>query len=347
MGRDLSFPGNKDASAVELPYLRFLDGLRAVSVLAVVFYHAGLKAIPGGFIGVDVFFVISGFLIINQIARRLQRNDFSILEFYGRRCLRILPPFFIVLAASALIASFVLVAPGEIREFGRQALWSSLMLVNHLFVSQQGYFDAAAEAKPLLNMWSLAVEEQFYLGVPLTLLALWLVPLRYAVWIVGVLALASFAGCVYFTSDEGTNYAFYFTTLRAWEFVVGGSITLILPFVTRLPALLVTAIGLGGIAAIGVGVTALNAEMLYPYYYALLPVLGAACVITCGLVDPNSIVSRALSIRPMVAIGLISYSWYLWHWPLLSFWRTWSAGQSTLRLDLVVVAVSAVLASIT
>jgi len=347
MGSNPLSVGTKETSTSELPYLPFLDGLRAISVLAVVLYHAGLKFIPGGFIGVDIFFVISGFLIINQIARRLQRNDFSLTEFYGRRCLRILPPFFVVLGASALIASVVLVTPPEVRDFGQQAAWSSLMLVNHFFASQQGYFDAAAETKPLLNIWSLAVEEQFYLGVPLTLLALWLIPLRYAVWIVGVLAMASFAGCVYFTSYKDTNYSFYYTTLRAWEFIAGGSITLISSFVARLPAALVTGIGVAGIAMIGAGATLLGTGMPYPYYYALLPVLGAVCVIVCGVAEPSSIPARALSIRPMVAIGLISYSWYLWHWPLLSFWRTWSVGRSSLLQDLAVVGVSLVLAILT
>src|SRR5690606_15744056 len=144
-----------------------VDVLRALSVVAVVAYHAGMPGIPGGYVGVDVFFVISGFLIIGQIVAEHGRGRFSYAGFWARRALRILPTYLLVIVASSLIALYVLVMPGEFREFGRQVAWSAGMVVNHLCLNEQGYFDAAAEAKPLLHLWSLAVEEQFYLGAPI------------------------------------------------------------------------------------------------------------------------------------------------------------------------------------
>src|SRR6186713_2906638 len=147
-------------------YRPFIDGLRAVSILVVVLYHVGIPGIEGGYVGVDVFFVISGFLIISQIVAGMHRGTFSFSEFWARRALRILPPYLLVLAVTAALARFVLVMPDEFRAFSREARDAALMIVNHLYLSQQGYFDTGSDSKVLLHLWSLAVEEQFYLVAP-------------------------------------------------------------------------------------------------------------------------------------------------------------------------------------
>ena len=153
-------------------YLAFVDGLRAVSILAVVGFHIRLAGFPGGFVGVDVFFVISGFLIINQIKSALEANRFSIVGFYSRRALRILPPFILVLLATLAVAPFVLPAPTVYLEYMRQAAISPLMLSNFLFYTRQGYFDLNADEKPFLHTWTLSIEEQFYLLAPILLILL-------------------------------------------------------------------------------------------------------------------------------------------------------------------------------
>ncbi len=144
-----------------------IQALRAIAVTSVVGYHAGLSFLPGGFVGVDVFFAISGFLIINHIIAEHHRGVFTFASFYAKRAIRILPPYYIVIIASVIIGDYVLVFDEEVERFGQEVVWSSLMLANYLFLGQQGYFDIAAETKPLLHLWTLAVEEQFYLVVPL------------------------------------------------------------------------------------------------------------------------------------------------------------------------------------
>src|SRR5688572_19395445 len=159
-------------------YLPFVDGLRAVSILAVVGFHIGLAGFPGGYVGVDIFFVISGFLIINQIKDGLEANRFSIVGFYARRALRILPAFLIVVLATLVVAPFVLPAPTIYLEYTRQAAISPLMLSNFLFYRRQGYFDLQADEKPFLHTWTLSIEEQFYLLAPILLITLFILNKR-------------------------------------------------------------------------------------------------------------------------------------------------------------------------
>src|SRR5262245_18698592 len=186
-------------------YRPFIDGLRAVSILAVVLYHVGIPGFSGGFVGVDVFFVISGFLIISQVIEGLRRGSFSFANFWARRALRILPPYLLVLVFTAAAAPFVLVTPEEFTQFSRELRDAALMLVNHLFLSQQGYFDTAAETKVLLHAWSLAVEEQFYLAASVLLPGAWWLAMRIERptlqrhllgWTAAVLFVGSLAGCI-------------------------------------------------------------------------------------------------------------------------------------------------------
>ena len=320
-------------------YLAFVDGLRAVSILAVVGFHVGLAGFPGGYVGVDVFFVISGFLIINQIKDALEANRFSIVGFYSRRALRILPPFIVVLLATLAVAPFVLPAPAVYLEYMRQAAISPLMLSNFLFYTRQGYFDLNADEKPFLHTWTLSIEEQFYLLAPILLILLFrLGKGRFGALAVAIaipLGVASLVGAIAFTIVDGRNPAFYFPQWRAWEFIAGGLIGPgLAAAVSRLPRVAIDAIGVVGLALIVAAITMLDAGTPYPSWRAIVPVAGAALVILSGLANPQNLVARLLSLRLMVAIGLVSYGWYLWHWPILSYLRILRLGEPSLIPDL-------------
>src|SRR5215831_10537454 len=281
---------------------RFIDGLRAVSILAVVFFHVGVPGFSGGFIGVDVFFVISGYLIITQIIGQLERGTFALADFWARRALRILPPFALVTGVTIALAGWLLVMPTEIRDFGNSVAYASAMIANYFFYAQQGYFDTAANLKPLLHTWTLSVEEQFYVVAPLLLVALFWVQMvtkRPAIFVASTVVLgASLAMCIFSTAPE-KNAAFYLMQYRAWEFVAGGLVVAIVPLVRRAPRECCELGAVIGLAAIAGPLT----------------------------------VYRVLATFPFVAIGLISYSWYLWHWPLLSFARIYGFGPHQIRAN--------------
>ena len=307
-------------------------------------YHVGIPGISGGYVGVDVFFVISGFLIISQIVAGLQRGTFSFGEFWARRALRILPPYLLVLAVTAALAPFVLVMPDEFRAFSREVRDAALMVVNHLYLSQQGYFDTSSDTKVLLHLWSLAVEEQFYLVAPCLTVLLWQLPVwlqrpalrsRLLLWAALLMFGGSLAGCILLTSG-GRNYAFYLTVLRAWEFIAGGAIGFLVPLAARLPRRLHGWLAAAGLAAILVAAASFRSDTLYPSWRAMVPVFGATAVILAGLADPKTPVIRLLAAPPLVWIGLVSYAWYLWHWPLLALSRIHNFGERDLASDLLV-----------
>lgn len=319
-------------------YLAFVDGLRAVSILAVVAYHIGVPGIPGGFVGVDIFFVISGFLIINQIKSGLSSGRFSIWSFYAHRGLRILPLYFIVLLATFAAAPFILPTGDVYWDFLASASTAPLMVTNVVFYLTQGYFDISGIEKPLLHTWTLSVEEQFYLVAPILLLLVFRLDGRrfgsIAVAFGTILGAVSLAGAIAKTNLNGPNPAFYLSQWRAWEFLAGGFIGgQLVSAVRRLPAPAVEAGALIGAACIAIAIAALSGDMAYPSWRAALPVAGATLVILCGMARPENGVCRLLASRWMVAIGLVSYAWYLWHWPLLSFTRIARVDQRSLLLD--------------
>jgi peptidoglycan/LPS O-acetylase OafA/YrhL len=297
-------------------YRADIDGLRALSILLVVGYHAQLGLVPGGFIGVDIFFVISGFLITRIILGQAEAGTFSPLEFYSRRVRRIFPALILVLAVSYLIGWFVLL-PDGFALLGRSTA-AGVAFVSNLFqLEQAGYFAPDAAENPLLHLWSLGIEEQFYIFWPLLLL-LMLGSKRRGFWMAAV-AVASFGVSlmIFFGYKE---LSFYSPISRAWELLAGGIVAdryieRPQPHARQFPHRdnLLASIGLMAIAGAAIG---LNTASLFPGAYALLPVLGAVLII----ISPNSAVNRILlSSRPMVLIGLISYPLYLWHWPLLSY----------------------------
>ncbi len=294
-----------------------IDGLRALAVLPVIAFHAGFSGFSGGFVGVDVFFVISGYLITGILAADLREGRYSIARFYERRARRILPALFVMLAASVLAAQ-VLLLPPPFEDFSASVFTVVLFLSNMLFLSEVDYFAPAAEETPLLHTWSLAVEEQFYILFPLILRVLWRSGRERALfWGVLVVTLGSFAFSEYAWRSISPAQSFYFLPSRAWELGAGALCALWQP--RRLPMALRQGLGLAGLAAIGLSVVALNREMPFPSAWALLPVGGAVAVILFATQD--TLAARLLSLRAVVAIGLVSYSAYLWHHPLFVFAR--------------------------
>ncbi|MER9255079.1 acyltransferase [Mesorhizobium sp. M0598] len=295
-----------------------ISGLRAVAVVPVVLYHAGFSAISGGFIGVDIFFVISGFLITSDIIERIKNDTFSLVEFYHRRVRRIFPALFAMLGACFVIAWFVL-PPGEFISFSKSAIAAALSGANVFFYRNTDYFTAAAGSLPLLHTWSLAVEEQFYLLWPLALMILmaWLRP--WALIIVSALGVASIAAGQYWLPVD-QPFVFYMLPTRAWELLLGGIIALpsVKAMAARLERRPAEIAALAGLALIVASLFIIDSDTPFPGLSALGPCIGAALLIAAGIRHQTA-VSRALSVSPAAFVGLISYSLYLWHWPLLVF----------------------------
>lgn len=320
-----------------------IDGLRTVSVVSVLCYHYGLGPITGGFVGVDVFFVISGYLITSIIFREMQQGRFSILGFYDRRIRRILPATLLTIIATAAAGYFVLL-PSDYAAFGESAAYASFGVANFFFLwNTGGYFDSRADLMPLLHMWSLAVEEQFYLVWPLLLLAVFSISRgsRYAV--AGALAaiiVVSF-GLAVWTMSLDRQLAFYMLHSRAWELALGAAIAF-LPVLTSRPAGEVLSIA--GIGLIFFGIFTLTSKSPFPGWNALYPCVGAALLIWPQ--KHRTIVARVLSVGPMVFIGKISFSLYLWHWPVLVLYRHHGLGDMPPLADRIwLAAVALVLAA--
>lgn len=324
-----------------MQYRPHIDGLRTVAVMSVVLFHADVSWLSGGFTGVDIFFVISGFLITSLIVKELEEGRFSLLSFYKRRALRILPAYLAMIAV-VVVASWFLLFPEESRALGRSIVAASLFVSNIYFWRTSGYFDPAVETAPLLHTWTLSVEEQFYILLPLFLILVagWFAR-RFALAILAVSA-ASFAISIWGVQFRG-EATFYLLPTRIWEFGVGA-----LAAVTALGARPVGGQGLRlGLALTGIGLILwsmlmLNGEMRFPGPNALYPVFGAVLLI--AFAEGNA-VGRGLSTGPMVYIGKISYSLYLWHWPVIVFWKMYLAPELGLADMIAVVALSALLAA--
>jgi len=298
-----------------LAYRRDIDGLRAAAVLAVVLFHFGVPGVTGGFVGVDVFFVISGFLITSIIWRERQAGRFSFVDFWARRARRILPALFVMMAATLAVGWFLL-APKDYEELGRSVHYQVIFTSNLLFSRQHGYFDAASDIKPLLHTWSLAVEEQFYIIFPLllTLLASRLKHWRLALF--GIL-LVSFGMSVWAVA-HAPQKAFYLLHLRAWELLAGAMLAVVPLRDWRASPGLAQGVSLLSMALILIAVFGFDSATPFPGAAALLPVLGVVGLIWANG-QQSTWVGRLLSSRVMVGVGLISYSWYLWHWPVFVY----------------------------
>ena len=301
-----------------MKYRPDIDGLRAIAVVAVVLFHADLATFGGGFIGVDVFFVISGYLITSLITKEIKENRFSLIGFYERRARRILPALFTVILVSFAIAPIAL-SPAHLADFQESAVATTLFFSNILFWQESGYFDAPANFKPLLHTWSLAVEEQFYILFPLVLMMVARFAGRRWRTVILTVALISFA-----LSSWAAIYnpaaAFYLPQARVWELLLGSllALRLVPPISNRLFRETASVVGL---SLIGWGVFAFNDATPFPGFNAIFPCFGAALLIHTGAAE-SAFVNRLLSTRALVFIGLISYSLYLWHWPAFVFARS-------------------------
>lgn len=303
-----------------LTYRPDIDGLRSVAILPVVLFHLGLPLFSGGFVGVDIFFVISGFLITSIILHEIHNGSFSMQQFWVRRIRRILPAMFVLITCT-LAAGWWLLAPHDYAELGKSARYQALFAANIYFWQDSGYFDTASDMKPLLHMWSLAVEEQFYFFFPLLLLLLKPVSRHRQMLALCAIALASL-GLSAWTIHHYPTATFYLLPMRAWE-LLAGSIIAFLPAATSAsPARHLASIS--GMVAILVSIFLYDSHIPFPGPSALLPTLGAAAIIWAG---PHTPVARLLATRPAIFIGLISYSWYLWHWPLIVYTRYWQGDE--------------------
>lgn len=300
-------------------YRREIDGLRGVAVLVVVLFHAGFLTLSGGFVGVDVFFVISGYLITTILINELQEGRFSIAGFYERRARRILPALFVVMLACLPLA-WLWLFPKDLKKFTDSIMAVIFFLSNHLFSNQSNYFDTATELKPLLHTWSLAVEEQYYLLFPLILMATWKLGQRWVLAMLITLIVSSLLLAQWMSAAK-PELGFYILPTRAWELLIGGLVAFYVTHPKRqeISAPLNQGGSLLGLALLIYAVLAFNPQTPFPSVYALVPTVGAALIILCA--NPATIVGRLLGHRFLVGIGLISYSAYLWHQPLFAFTR--------------------------
>ncbi|QWE16958.1 acyltransferase family protein [Polynucleobacter sp. AP-Nino-20-G2] len=319
-----------------------IDGLRAVALLLVVVFHAYPSYLPGGFIGVDIFFVISGFLISSILIEEISVNKFSVFDFYSRRIRRIFPALLVVLFFSLFVGWFTLFSD-EYLQLGISVIAGAGFFENLLLISQLGYFDTSSDLKPLLHLWSLAVEEQFYLIWPVFI---WFIyKSRFSMFkTIFIIFISSLVYNLYATI-VGFENIFYSPVVRFWELLSGSFIYFIYKNKINIKKSSIQNISsILGLALIFCSAFLLNKDSKFPGWNAIPPVLGAFLIIASG--NKSQFNSKILSSRPMVFIGLISYPFYLWHWPLLSFYRI-IFYQKNSFIPFLIILISAILAWLT
>jgi peptidoglycan/LPS O-acetylase OafA/YrhL len=331
------------AESAALAYRPDIDGLRAIAVLPVVLFHFRIAPFTGGFIGVDIFFLISGFLICSLIYKGISSGTFSLVEFYERRARRIFPALFTVILFTAL-ASFLLLIPEDLVSFGKSLGATAIFSSNFEFLREAGYFDTSADFKPLLHTWSLAVEEQFYLLFPLLMMLVARRSRGAALALIAVLAAASLGLGLWLLRVHHPSMAFYLAPSRAWELALGAMLALanLAPPRSRIIAELLCGVGL---ALIAWSLFAFSSRTPFPAANALLSCGGAVLLLHAGAVQ-QTWSSRLLSAPPMAFVGRISYSLYLWHWPVFVFANYVSLGALTLVEKGALIALSIGLAAL-
>jgi peptidoglycan/LPS O-acetylase OafA/YrhL len=321
-------------------YRSEIDGLRAIAVIPVLLFHAGFPYLTGGFVGVDVFFVISGFLITSILIKEIDNKNFSILKFYERRARRILPALFFVLFCSALIIPFINNSPNVLTNFGESILSVVLFVSNIYFWLNTGYFGETSELSPLLHTWSLAVEEQYYLFFPL--LAAWIYPkakgeLKFGTTLIFIIILSLVAAEWGVRNDPIGN--FYLITSRAWELLFGSMAALIInkSWIESLNSKLKSALSMLGLLLITVSYFTFSPNTAHPSLITVVPVMGTVLVLL--FCHKSSLSGRILTFQPMVFVGLISYSLYLWHQPILAFAKMHTSIHLATHVQLVLLVV--------
>jgi peptidoglycan/LPS O-acetylase OafA/YrhL len=338
----------------ELPHTRRLnyrpeiDGLRAIAVLSIILFHAGFRTFSGGFVGVDVFFVISGYLITLIIISEKDNGAFSLVRFYERRARRILPALFLVMLLTVILSWWWL-SPSDMRQFSKSVVSVTTFSSNFFFWQHSGYFDRTAESNPLIHTWSLAVEEQFYLFFPIFLLIFW----RYGVKVTSVALLAfgiaslSLAEWGSWTRPVAT---FYLLPTRGWELLLGALAAIYLYRQTRtnvhVASNTISEVAcLIGFILILYPILIFSSETPVPGVYGLLPTVGTLLIIVFG--TKRTVVTKILSWRILVFVGLISYSAYLFHQPIFAFARAYTTGEPSKYLMVILVAATIILATLT
>jgi peptidoglycan/LPS O-acetylase OafA/YrhL len=325
-------------------YRKEIDGLRALAVIAVVLFHAGCRFFSGGFVGVDIFFVISGYLITAIIVEQKTRGNFSLWEFYERRTRRIFPALFFVTLVSIPFA-WLWLLPDYRTDFSESLMAVSVFASNILFWQKTGYVNSALELQPLIHTWSLAVEEQYYLLFPALIALLWHLGKR---WLITLVALSTTISLV--AAEWGAYHhptaAFFLMPTRLWELGIGALISL--HFSSRTHVYRVRSyhhyVSTAGLALILGAVFVFNEQTPFPGLYALVPTMGTALVIICG--TQQTYVGRILGSRLAVRLGLVSYSFYLWHQPLFVFARHRSVSEPTSTLLAIMGALALLIAFI-
>lgn len=328
-----------------MEYRREIDGLRALAVLPVILFHAGFETFRGGFVGVDVFFVISGYLITTIILAELEQGKFSIINFYERRARRILPALFLVMLACIPFACFWLL-PSDMKDFSKSLVAVSVFVSNILFLRESGYFDTVAELKPLLHTWSLAVEEQYYVIFPLFLMLFWKLGKRWILVSLGLVFVSSLA-LAQWAAFAKPAAAFYLLPTRGWELLIGAFAAFYLSQTNFKD------FGKGisefggwlGVALILYAVFTYSKATPFPGLYALVPTIGSVLIIL--LATQQTTVGNFVGNKAFVRIGLISYSAYLWHQPLFAFARQISLTEPSNGIYLILSISSFVLAYFT
>ncbi len=319
-----------------MQYKSEIDGLRALAVLPVIFFHFDLNGFHGGFIGVDIFFVISGYLITKLLYKDISAQKFSLLDFYERRARRLLPAAFLVLFCS-YIAGYYLFAPQDFKAFGESLHWFAFFASNIHFMNEAGYFDLPSQVKPILHTWSLSVEEQFYFIFPIILYLIYQFRKNNILTLIWVLIILSFSISVY-TTYEYKAFAFYMLPSRGWELLLGS--VLALGGLPRLQhARLSNFIAITGLALIFLAMALYDKNTPFPGFAALIPCIGTVFIIWSNL-ETKNFIGKILSWKPLVFIGLISYPLYLWHWPLVVFPRYY-LNRELLAVEVLLLIVSA------
>lgn len=327
-----------------MKYRREIDGLRAVAVLPVIFFHADIRGFSGGFVGVDVFFVISGYLITTLILAEKQNDVFTLIGFYERRIRRILPALLLVMLI-CLPFAWLWMPQNEMKDFSESLIAIFIFSSNILFWKKSGYFATATELNPLIHTWSLSVEEQYYLLFPIFLIMTWRLGKRCVVCIFTVMLIASLAGAQWGSYHRPTS-TFFLLPTRGWELLIGTLLAFYLSNNVNKKIVIKTRgqsiLALVGIFLIFYAVLMFDKDTPFPSLFTLIPTLGAALVILFA--TPSTLVGKLLSSKPFVGVGLISYSAYLWHQPLFAFARLYSVEVVSSSIFLVLSVLSLVFA---
>lgn len=308
---------------MDYKYRSEIDGLRSIAVIPVILFHAGFEVFSGGFVGVDVFFVISGYLITTIILSEMDKGQFSLVNFYERRARRIFPALFFVMLVS-LLPAWLYLNPSELKDFSQSLMAVSAFSSNILFWAESGYWGADNELKPLLHTWSLGVEEQYYILFPLFLMVMWRFRKR---WILSSFVAISVVSLL--TAQWGAynnpTATFFLLPTRAWELAIGSCIAFYFLYRKQSIRTLLShryiseALSLAGLLMIGYAIFAFDETTPFPSFFALIPTIGTGLIIIFS--SKEVFVGKLLSTKLLVGIGLISYSAYLWHQPLFAFAR--------------------------